>query len=460
MQDPDATSGGELPSADTPTRAVPIGGPGAAMPPADAGSAAPWPRADAPSEDGIPMAPAPAADAAPGDDPADQLREERLTSLFEAAVYGPGGERIGKVGQVYIDDQTQDPNWVTVKMGLFGTKEHFVPLDEAVLDGRRLVVPYSKELVASAPGTEIDQNLSPSEEDALYAYYQVPNRRGGGGATDEAPSAAQANAAASAQTAGQPRPGEPSTGQPALGEAVSSHPVSGQPDPGRPFAGQPGLGQPMPGRSAPGQGAPGQPGPRQPWLDRPGSSRPATGQPMPGRQPESAAAPGAGVAPATPAPSAGEPTFRPANDAAAFAPPAGPREAGREPGSGVGGSRPSGWTPSAPAAGIGSDADAGFVAGIRSEYGSSDAPRQPGTPGVGADASTSGAALRDERADGSQRAAGGELGTPRVHDEAREPGDGGAAAAAREAFAARDGRERDERGVVDLNAFRRPADEQ
>lgn len=132
---------------------------------------------DVSDDDLIPNAPTPVVDeAAPEDDPEARLREERLTRLFESAVYGPGDERVGKVGQVYIDDQSQEPNWVTVKMGLFGTKEYFLPLDEAVLDGKRLIVPYSKETITSAPSTEIDQNLSPAEEDVLYNYYEVPGR--------------------------------------------------------------------------------------------------------------------------------------------------------------------------------------------------------------------------------------------------------------------------------------------
>ncbi|GEM_PF-1854116 len=111
-------------------------------------------------------------------DSASVKREEQLTRLFEAAVYGPQDERIGKVGQVYLDDQTGEPNWVTVKTGLFGTKEYFLPLDEAELEGRRLIVPYGKATVTGAPSTEIDQNLSVSEEEALYRYYEVPGRVG------------------------------------------------------------------------------------------------------------------------------------------------------------------------------------------------------------------------------------------------------------------------------------------
>lgn len=112
---------------------------------------------------------------------AEQLaaQQEQLTRLFTATVVGSDGERIGKVGQVYLDDQTQEPNWVTVKTGLFGTKEFFIPLDEARLEGKQILVPYGKAHVLAAPATEIDQNLSPEEEDALYNHYRVPGRQTG-----------------------------------------------------------------------------------------------------------------------------------------------------------------------------------------------------------------------------------------------------------------------------------------
>lgn len=120
-----------------------------------------------------------APDAEPEETPeqkAAREREEYMLRLFQAAVVGPDAERIGRVGQVYLDDRTQEPNWVTVKTGLFGTKELFIPLDQATLEGKHLVVPYSKATVIAAPRTEIDQNLSPAEEDDLYDYYRVPGR--------------------------------------------------------------------------------------------------------------------------------------------------------------------------------------------------------------------------------------------------------------------------------------------
>ena len=50
-------------------------------------------------------------------------------------VYTEGGEKVGDVGQIYASDTSQEPTWVTVKTGLFGTAESFVPLEGARVEG-------------------------------------------------------------------------------------------------------------------------------------------------------------------------------------------------------------------------------------------------------------------------------------------------------------------------------------
>jgi uncharacterized protein (TIGR02271 family) len=86
------------------------------------------------------------------------------------------GSKLGKVGQVYLDDQTGRPEWATVSTGLFGTQESFVPLAEAELMGDSLRVPYEKARIKDAPRVEAEQgHLSPEEEAELYRYYGVGN---------------------------------------------------------------------------------------------------------------------------------------------------------------------------------------------------------------------------------------------------------------------------------------------
>lgn len=86
-------------------------------------------------------------------------------------VVGPDGTKIGGIGQVYLDDQRGTPEWVTVKTGLFGTSESFVPLQDANASGDDIVVGFDKDKVKGAPRVAGDGHLSPQEEDELYAYY-------------------------------------------------------------------------------------------------------------------------------------------------------------------------------------------------------------------------------------------------------------------------------------------------
>jgi len=86
-------------------------------------------------------------------------------------VVSTSGGKIGSIGQIYLDDATGDPSWITVKTGLFGTSESFVPLDNASVQGDDVVVGFDKDKVKDAPRVDPDGSLSPEEEDTLYDYY-------------------------------------------------------------------------------------------------------------------------------------------------------------------------------------------------------------------------------------------------------------------------------------------------
>ena len=88
------------------------------------------------------------------------------------------GEKVGGIGQIYLDDQTGEPEWVTVKTGLFGTAESFAPLQAARVDGDDLVVAYDKDTIKAAPRVDADGSLSPEEEEALYRHYGLSESTG------------------------------------------------------------------------------------------------------------------------------------------------------------------------------------------------------------------------------------------------------------------------------------------
>jgi uncharacterized protein (TIGR02271 family) len=106
------------------------------------------------------------------------ITQNDIQQLTGATVYDNDGDKIGAVGQVYLDTETGAPEWVSVKTGLFGTKESFVPLNSANLSGDRVEVPFEKAQVKDAPQVEADGALSPAEEDELYRYYGLASTGG------------------------------------------------------------------------------------------------------------------------------------------------------------------------------------------------------------------------------------------------------------------------------------------
>ncbi|MBO0985331.1 DUF2382 domain-containing protein [Rathayibacter sp. SD072] len=96
-----------------------------------------------------------------------------IDSIYGSNVYGSDGDKIGSVEQVYLADDTGTPVWATVRTGLFGTKESFVPLEGASFDGDRLTVSYDKSFVKDAPRIDADGALTEEEEAELYRYYNL-----------------------------------------------------------------------------------------------------------------------------------------------------------------------------------------------------------------------------------------------------------------------------------------------
>lgn len=101
------------------------------------------------------------------------MADSNYEDLFNSDVIDVAGNRVGGIGQVYLDDQTGQPSWVTVKTGLFGLKETFVPLEQAEIGDGRIKVPYTAERVKDAPRVDPDKHLDADEEAQLYEYYGI-----------------------------------------------------------------------------------------------------------------------------------------------------------------------------------------------------------------------------------------------------------------------------------------------
>jgi uncharacterized protein (TIGR02271 family) len=113
---------------------------------------------------------------------------DRLAELHGASVYDAGGDKIGTVEEIFYDAETQQPEWIGIGTGLFGTKRVLVPVQGASIDADAITVPYEKTQVKDSPDIDGDE-ISEHTERELSAYYAL------GGATrgSDEPSARRAD---------------------------------------------------------------------------------------------------------------------------------------------------------------------------------------------------------------------------------------------------------------------------
>jgi hypothetical protein len=115
------------------------------------------------------------------------IRSEDIDAIAASGgeVLSSNGDKLGKIGQFYSDDESGEPTWVTVKTGLFGMQGSFVPLGQATVSGADLVVPYDKDTVKGAPRVDDDGSITPRDEKILYSYYLGAASTGTGVAADD-----------------------------------------------------------------------------------------------------------------------------------------------------------------------------------------------------------------------------------------------------------------------------------
>jgi len=96
---------------------------------------------------------------------------DNALELRGQTLYDQSGDKIGRVEEIYLDQETDRPEWALVNTGLFGTKSTFVPLADATSEGDGVRVPYEKSMIKDAPGIDAEGELSQQEEEQLYSFY-------------------------------------------------------------------------------------------------------------------------------------------------------------------------------------------------------------------------------------------------------------------------------------------------
>src|SRR5215210_4560584 len=113
-------------------------------------------------------------------------RSDRFTAIEDRfagyTVYDQNYEKIGKVDDLFVDESDQ-PEYIGVKMGFLGTHSTLIPLDVArVNDERQLIeVAAEKETAKNGPTFDDDREITPEFENEVYAYYGLqPSSEQGG----------------------------------------------------------------------------------------------------------------------------------------------------------------------------------------------------------------------------------------------------------------------------------------
>ena len=84
------------------------------------------------------------------------------------------GDRIGRLEDVYVDVETDEAIFGTVKEGLIGRHLTFVPLGGITIGPDTLRVTVSRDKVKRAPDLALaGEELSQQDESSLYHYYEL-----------------------------------------------------------------------------------------------------------------------------------------------------------------------------------------------------------------------------------------------------------------------------------------------
>ena len=99
------------------------------------------------------------------------LEKDRILQYRGQDLSDVNGEKVGSIEEIYLDAETNAPEWALVKTGMFGSKSTFVPLRDASEQDGALRARFDKATVKDAPKLDADGELSQREEGELYRYY-------------------------------------------------------------------------------------------------------------------------------------------------------------------------------------------------------------------------------------------------------------------------------------------------
>jgi hypothetical protein len=128
-------------------------------------------------------------------------------------VLDPAGEKIGTIEEIFLVEETGQPEWALVKLGRLKGHTTLVPLTKARAVEKGVAVDVKKDVVSEAPEVKGDSEPSEREVEALYRHYGIEIPRQASGTQTMTGNGASASP------------------QPSSGPSAQSAPASGSSDP-------------------------------------------------------------------------------------------------------------------------------------------------------------------------------------------------------------------------------------
>ncbi len=86
-------------------------------------------------------------------------------------VQGTGGEKLGRLEDVYYDSDSDEPVLLCVRGGMLSHKQVLVPVAGARVTPEQVVVAYTAQDLDGAPTTKPDEELSLDDEETAFRRY-------------------------------------------------------------------------------------------------------------------------------------------------------------------------------------------------------------------------------------------------------------------------------------------------
>jgi uncharacterized protein (TIGR02271 family) len=102
-----------------------------------------------------------------------------ISRLFDYTVIASDGEKIGKVENVWLNDNEKH-GFIAVSTGWFFGRQCLIPMESAQIDhsSEQIVVPFSKDMVKNSPNVAEDYNVTSEEGQQVRSYYNLSGNAG------------------------------------------------------------------------------------------------------------------------------------------------------------------------------------------------------------------------------------------------------------------------------------------